>query len=314
MNQRTESSTSAMVVGGAGFIGSHLVDRLVSEGFHVEVVDDLSTGTLGNLASARSISPSGTLHIHTLDAALSQFADVVRLRRPEVLYLLSALTPSTRDAAGAVRSFGLAVSVLEAARAGRVGKVVVTIPADVLYGEVAARDLPLKEDRPRRPIGVPGVVAWSIVDLLGMYRQDHDIEFTVLALSTVYGPRQTDDNNTVSHFAAAQRNRTMPVVQGDVRQTRDFIFVDDVVDAAVRASSKGGGLLLHIGSGVQTSLGDLWASIGDGRDVHLEPRSRHDLTRFALSPARARLHLGWAPWTRLDDGLSQTLHSRERDR
>lgn len=300
---------SAMVVGGAGFVGSHLVDRLLTEGLHVEVVDDLSSGSLSNLASARSMSEAGKLHIHTLDAGLTQFSEVVRIRHPEVVYLLSALTPSTSDAEGAVRSFGIAVSVLEAARIGKVDKVVVTLPAGVLYGDVPARSLPVKEDRERRPMGVAGVAAWAIVDLLDMYRRDHDIEFTVLALSSVYGPRQRESNNVVSAFVTAQREGIAPTIHGDGRQTRDFLFVDDAVDAAARSLSKGGGLVLHIGTGVQTSVRDLWATVGGDRAVRSEPRPRHDLDRMALSSSRARLHLGWAPWTRLEDGLGQTMRS-----
>lgn len=309
MNARA-SSGSPMVVGGAGFIGSHLVDRLLSEGLHVEVVDDLSTGSLTNLASARSVNHSGALHIHTLDAGLSQFSEVVRLRRPDIIYLLATLTPGENNSVGAVRSLAVAVSVLEAARIGRVEKVVVTLPADVLYGEVPARELPVKEDRERRPVGVIGVVAWAIVDLLETYRRDHDIEFTILALPTVYGPRQVDDGNVVATFLSAHRTGTKPVIRGDGRQTRDFLFVDDAVDAAARSLSKGGGLLLHIGTGVQTSVRDLWTSIGGDRPVDNVPKERHDLDRMALSSSRARLHLGWTSWTRLADGLAITRRAR----
>ncbi len=309
MTPSTGSPTSAMIVGGAGFLGSHLADRLLSEGMHVEVVDDLSSGSLTNLSTARSQSESGALHIHTLDAALPQFSEVARLRRPDIIYLLSALTPCTKDPAGAVRSFGIAVSVLEAARAGKVDKVVVTLPAGVLYGGLTSRELPVKEDRERRPIGVAGVAAWAIVDLLEMYRRDSDIEFTVLAMPTVYGPRQADDSNVVAAFLAAHRNGTEPEMHGDGRQTRDFLFVDDAVDAAARSSNRGGGLVLHIGTGVQTSVRDLWAAIGGDRPIRTEQRPRHDLDRIALSSSRARLHLGWTSWTRLDDGLSQTQRS-----
>jgi UDP-glucose 4-epimerase len=299
-----------MIVGGAGFLGSHLVDRLLSEGMHVDVVDDLSSGSLANLSSARSMNVSGALHIHTLDASLEQFTDVVRIRRPDIVYLLSSLTPSTSDPVGSVRSFGLAVSVLEAARAGNVDKVVVTLPAGVLHGSLAARELPVKEDRERRPIGVAGVVAWAIVDLLEMYRRDHDIEFTVLAMSTVYGPRQRERGNVVARFLDARRNGDVPEIHGDGRQTRDFLFVDDAVDAAARASTKGGGLMLHIGTGVQTSIRDLWTAIGGDRPTSTETRVRHDPDRMALSSSRARLHLGWTSFTRLDDGLAQTQRAR----
>lgn len=295
-----------MVIGGAGFLGSHLVDRFVAEGLRVEVVDDLSTGSLSNLSSARAVSESGTLHIHTLDVTVPEFVDVVRLRQPGVIFLLGALTPATSDIDGAIRSFEVVVSVLEAARQARVGKVVCAIPADVLYGEIPPRQLPAKEDRERRPVGIAGVVAWAILELLEMYRRDHDIEFTVLALSTVYGTRQRDDNNVVSKFVAARRSGHPPIIRGDGRQTRDFLYVDDAVDAIFRSLTKGGGLLLHIGTGVQTSVGDLWSAIGGSAPFDTEPRPRHDLMRVALSSSRARLHLGWSSWTGLEEGLMHT--------
>ncbi|MFM8855886.1 MAG: NAD-dependent epimerase/dehydratase family protein, partial [Actinomycetota bacterium] len=242
----------------------------------------------------------------TLDAGLSQFSEVVRIRQPDVIYLLTSLTQSSDDPSGAVRSFAIAVSVLEAARISRVDKVVVTLPAAVLYGEVPARELPVKEDRERRPVGVAGVSAWAIIDLLELYRRDHDIEFTVLALSAVYGPRQPDDGGVVSKFLTANRIGVRPVIHGDGRQTRDFLFVDDAVDAAARALTKGGGLVLNIGTGVQTSVRELWECIGGDRPVETEPRARQDLNRLALSSSRARLHLGWTSWTKLADGLAQT--------
>lgn len=309
MNPRLDPPKSAMIVGGAGFIGSHLAERLLTEGLHVEVVDDLSSGSLPNLAAARALGANGALHIHTLDAGLPQFAEVVRIRRPDVIFLLTSLTARLSDPAGAVRSFGIAVTVLEAARAAEIDKVVVTLPAKVLYGDVPSRDLPLKEDRPRRPLGVAGVCGWSIVDLLEMYRRDHNLEFTALAMSTVYGPRQTEDNNVVAAFVAAQRDGSVPVVRGNGRQTRDFLFVDDAVDAATRSLTKGGGLLLHIGTGVQTSVRDLWAAVGGSRPVQSEPQLRGDIDRMALSSSRARLHLGWNSWTRLEDGIARTLRS-----
>lgn len=298
--------TSAMVIGGAGFLGSHVVDRLLSDGLRVDVVDDLSTGSLSNLAEARAAA-EGSLRIHTLDAAIPEFVDLVRLRRPDVLCVLCALTPTTCDLAGAVKSFAVAASALEAARQANVGKVVVSIPAGLLYGELAARDLPVKEDRPRRPVGVAGVTAIAIVELLELHRQDHDIEFTALAMSTVYGPRQREDNNVVARFLAARRAGEPAVVNGDGRQTRDLLFVDDAVDAVARSLDRGGGLVLHIGSGQQTSVNDLWSLIGGRAEVQRVSRPPHDVSRLALSSSRARLHLGWSAWTTVGDGVSSLL-------
>jgi UDP-glucose 4-epimerase len=175
-----------------------------------------------------------------------------------------------------------------------------------LYGEVPARDLPIKEDRERRPVGLPGVTAQAIIELCEIYRRDHDIEFTVLALPIVYGPRQQPNNNVVSAFVVAQSTDNEPEIFGDGKQTRDFLFVDDAADAASRACAKGGGLLLHIGTGQQTSVKDLWAMIGEGSPANFVSKPTHGLRRVALSASRARLHLGWSSWTSLADGINLT--------
>ena len=307
MNQRNvaQPPSAVLVVGGAGFLGSHIVDRLLSDGSRVDVVDDLSSGSLANLSSARTSAPEGALRIHTLDVTIPEFGEVVRLRRPEVMYVTSLLTPTTGDADGCTKAYAVAVAVLEAAVQAQVAKVVITLPAAVLYGEVPAREMPIKEDRERRPVGLAGVTAMAIIELCELYRRNHDIEFTVLALSTVYGTRQRPDNNVVSAFVSAVSTGASPNISGDGKQTRDFLFVDDAADAASRACTKGGGLVLHIGSGQQTSIKDLWALVGGGSAAQTSPKPAHQLQRFALSTSRARLHLGWSSWTTIAEGISQ---------
>ena len=307
MNQRSVAKQpgAVMVVGGAGFLGSHIVDRLLSDGLRVDVVDDLSSGSLANLSSARTSAPDGALRIHTLDVTIPEFVEVVRLRRPDVMYVTSLLTPTTGDADGCTKAYAVAVAVLEAAVQAQVAKVVITLPAAVLYGEVPAREMPIKEDRERRPVGLAGVTAMAIIELCELYRRNHDIEFTVLALSTVYGTRQRPDNNVVSAFVSAVSTGASPNISGDGKQTRDFLFVDDAADAASRACTKGGGLVLHIGSGQQTSIKDLWALVGGGSAAQTSPKPAHHLQRFALSTSRARLHLGWSSWTSIAEGISQ---------
>jgi len=307
MTQRSVAKQpgAVMVVGGAGFLGSHIVDRLLSDGLRVDVVDDLSSGSLANLSSARTSAPDGALRIHTLDVTIPEFVEVARLRRPDVMYVTSLLTPTTGDADGCTKAYAVAVAVLEAAVQAQVAKVVITLPAAVLYGEVPAREMPIKEDRERRPVGLAGVTAMAIIELCELYRRNHDIEFTVLALSTVYGTRQRPDNNVVSAFVSAVSTGASPNISGDGKQTRDFLFVDDAADAASRACTKGGGLVLHIGSGQQTSIKDLWALVGGGSAAQTSPKPAHHLQRFALSTSRARLHLGWSSWTSIAEGISQ---------
>jgi UDP-glucose 4-epimerase len=296
----------ALVIGGAGFIGSHLVDRLLAEGADVDVVDDLTTGSLANLASARGAG--GALKIHHLDARSADFDTLVGMRRPEVAYLLSVLPRPGGGAVASTRGLELTATVLESARRHAVGKVVVALPATSLYGHPSAQALPVREGVVA-PRGVKGVVARAVIDLLESYRDEHSIEFTALALASVYGSRQRADGGVAAAFRAAVANDRPPVLHGDGRQTRDFVFIDDVVDALVRSADRGGGLLVNIGTGTQTTVRDLWERVGAGSELVAiaGPSRPDDLARFAVSPVRARIHLAWSPWTDLDEGVARLL-------
>lgn len=291
------------VVGGAGFIGSHLVDRLLAEGEAVDVVDDLSTGSLGNLAAARS--SGGELKIHHLDAGSDEMGALVAMRRPSVVYHLAAVPRRAAGPVQLVQALERSVAVVEGARAHGVEKVVVALPAAAIYGTPAARDLPLKE-RPLEARGVRGVVARAVVDLLDVYRAQHAVEFTALALASVYGPRQRPDHGVVAAFLDAASRGQPPDVSGDGRQTRDFVFVDDAVDAMVRAGQRGSGLVINVGTGEQTTLRDLWTLVAGtaATAVRAVPSRLDEVQRFAVSPVRARIHLGWSPWTPLAEGIA----------
>lgn len=296
------------VIGGAGFIGSHLVDRLLAEGHEVDVVDDLSSGSLANLAEARQAGAStaaGSLKIHHIDAMSSAAASLFGIRRPELVYQLALFPRHDATARAQGRGFESALAVMEAAREHSVTKVIATMPASSLYGHPAASALPVKEGE-LTPRGVRGVVARAVIDLMSTYRERNMIEFTAMALATVYGPRQTADGGVVSAFAAAHRAGRAAHVDGDGRQTRDLLYIDDAVDALVRAGERGSGLVINVGTGKQTTLRELWAEISGGVGPEPEPGPARpdELLRFAVSSVRARIHLGWSPWTELREGLA----------
>ena len=293
----------ALVVGGAGFIGSHLVERLLLDGIAVEVVDDLSTGSLAHLADARALGAS--LKIHHLSAADDDFVGLVSLRRPDVVYHLAAAAPADAPVSAIADRWALSAAVAHAAVGAGVAKLVTVLPAIELYGQPAARDLPVKE-RAFAPWGLRGVTARAVVDMLTVLRQTRDLEFSALALATVYGPRQPATGTVGEVLDAALTGRS-PVLVGDERCSDDYVFVDDVVDALVRAGARGSGLVINIGTGVQTTLADLWA-VAAGVDASAPefvraPPGRPE--RFAVSPVRARIHLDWSPWTDLEHGLEQ---------
>ena len=295
--------SGVVVVGGAGFVGSHLVERLLADGVAVDVIDDLSTGGLANLAEARSMG--GTLKIHHLDAAAAEFGTLIGMRSPEVLYHLAAV-PDGDDGDSLARSFAATASIVHAARSHRIPKLVVALPASVLYGHPSNRDVPVKE-RELEPRGLRGVLARAVIDACAAIRESDAVEFTALALANVYGPRQRPEAGVVAAFRAAAVAGIGPKISGDGRQTRDFLFVDDAVDALVRAGDRGSGLVVNVGTGEQTSIRDLWSAVAgpSGADPEYVAARPDDLHRFAVSPVRARIHLSWSPWTSLAEGLKQ---------
>jgi UDP-glucose 4-epimerase len=297
------STLRIVVVGGAGFIGSHLVDRLLVEQHVVDVVDDLSTGTLANLATARSLG--GELKIHHLDVCSDEFGSLIARRAPEVIVHLGWLPPGRNDAVAMGRSLESVLRVLDAARATQVRKVVTMVPAGALYGEVPVRELPVKEGRAWSPTGAVGVIARAGVELLEQARANDAVEFSALAAASVYGDRQRADGGVVAAFRAARAAGIAPTVHGDGRQVRDFVFIDDAVDALVRATRRGSGLVVNVGTGTGTSIRDLWSLVAgpDAPRPELVPGRPDHVSRVVLSPTRARIHLAWAPWTSLADGL-----------
>jgi UDP-glucose 4-epimerase len=293
-----------MICGGAGFIGSYLVDRFMAEGHEVDVVDDLSTGSLANLAEARNAS--GRFKFQNISVLSAEFAELVSLRRPSVIVNLAVFSPSQSHLNGAMTAMQSTLAVLEASRLAGVSKVITGIPAALLYGEVTARDLPIKEGHLNDSRTSEEVLARAAADVHAVYRDRHGVEFTVLAMANVYGARQRAEDGVVASFADALANGRAPIVHGNGKQVRDFVHVDDTVDAIARSLDRAGGLVINVGTGVSTSINDLWSTMGGASSP--VPRTSaarpNDVVRLSLSPVRARIQLGWSPFTPLAEGLA----------
>jgi UDP-glucose 4-epimerase len=306
----------ALVTGGAGFIGSTLVDRLLAEGHTVDVVDDLSSGNLANLADARR-DGAGKMTFHRLDIRSGDLAALLARREPEVVFHLAAQVDVRRSVADPKHDADINVlgslNVIEAARAAGARKIVFAASGGTLYGEPPASELPLKESLPHRPLSPYGMSKKAVCDYLAMYRELFQVEYTALALANVYGPRQDPhgEAGVVAIFAGKLLAGEPCTVFGTGEQTRDFVYVDDVVDAFVRAADKGGGLILNIGTGEETSVNVLYRAMADAAGVSAEPVHQPlrlgELDRSALDPGRAKIHLGWAPWTDLATGSAAVL-------
>ncbi len=306
----------ALVTGGAGFIGSALVERLLAEGHRVDVVDDLSTGSLANLADARA-DRSVDLTFHHLDIGSPELIELMALRRPDVVFHLAAQpdvqVSLERPAFDAEVNVVGTVGVLEAARLAGASRVVFAASGGTLYGDPGSSRLPLRESHPHRPLSPYGVAKKAALDYLVAYRELYRLEFCALALANVYGPRQDPhgEAGVVAMFAGHLVAGEACTIYGTGTQTRDFVFVDDVVDAFTRAAEKGGGLVINVGTGVETSVADLYRTMAeaagvDRRPVHA-PARPGELGRSCLDCSRAAIHLGWKPWTALEEGTAAVL-------
>ena len=301
----------ALVTGGAGFIGSTLVDRLLAEGHEVDVVDDLSGGSLSNLTAARR-STEGHMTFHQLDVRSPEVGELMARAQPDVVYHLAAQADVRVSVADPLYDADVNVMgslrVIEAARAAGAQKVVFAASGGTLYGDPDPADLPVKESHPQQPLSPYGVSKKVVGDYLHVYRELHNLEFTALALSNVYGPRQDPhgEAGVVAIFAGRLLEGRACSVFGDGTQTRDFVYVDDVVDAFARAADRGGGLTLNIGTGQETSVNQLYTTMAAHAGVDLPavpaPARPGELQRSCLDPGRAGIHLAWRPWTTLEEG------------
>jgi UDP-glucose 4-epimerase len=304
-----------LVTGGAGFIGSTLVDRLLAEGHDVEVLDDLSTGSLANLAEARA-DRTHRLSFHQIDIRDAQLVDLLARRAPEVIFHLAARTDDrqsvARPALDAEVNVVGSLNVLEGARVAGTRKVVFAATGS-MYGEAPRGKLPVKESQAAAPVSPHGASKRAVIDHLEVYRRVHGLEFTALALANVYGPRQDPEGEAgvVAIFAGRLLADQACTIYGDGEQTRDFVYVDDCVDALVRAAGRGDGLVVNVGTGRETTINGLHAALaaaaGVDRPAHLGAARPGELSRCALDPTRAAIQLGWRPWTDLADGTARVV-------
>ncbi len=292
-----------LVTGGAGFIGSSLVDRILAGGHQVDIVDDLRSGTLGNLAAARS-EASGRLKIHQLDVRDDSLRDLLVHRRPEVVYHLATNTDrsgSLSTSASASVDLVGTVQVLEAALAAGTDKVVLAGSARARSGRSARHAMRAMVD-----------------DLAVRYREVHGLEHTIVVLPTVFGPRQRPgrESAVVATFAERLVHGQPCVVHGSGDQSRDLLYVDDAVDALVKAATSADGLSIDVGTGRQTPIGSLLRAMAAmvGRDDEPVPGAARidEPGTVPVDPSRAELYLGWKAFTPLAEGLTDAVVALDR--
>jgi UDP-glucose 4-epimerase len=305
----------AIVTGGAGFIGSNIVDALIAEDHDVVVIDDLSTGRLENLHVA--LAAGATLQQADVRDS-TRIHEIFAATRPELVFHLAAQIDVRRSVSephvDADINVGGAINVLEAARATGVKRVVYSSTGGALYGDTLT--VPSPEDTPIQPISPYGQSKFAAEGYFGLYQRLHGLSTITLRYANVYGPRQDPlgEGGVIAIFCGKLIEGSNPTIYGDGMQTRDYTHVADVVRANLLAADTDIVGAFNIGRGEETSvvaLVDICKELsytGDF-DPHFEPARPGEVARSALDPSKARRDLGWHPQVDIAEGLRETLES-----
>jgi UDP-glucose 4-epimerase len=307
----------ALVTGGAGFIGSNLTDALLARGDEVIVVDDLSTGRRENLDQALA---NGAMLVEADIRDRAAIEEIAGRERSEVIFHLAAqidVRKSIADPAfDASINIGGTANVLDAARAAGVRRVVFSSTGGAIYGEGEGQQLPLAEDAPLAPEAPYGQSKFAGEGYLSLYERLYGLSTIPLRLGNVYGPRQDPlgEAGVVAIFCGRLREGKQPTVFGDGKQTRDYIYVGDVVAAMITAAESEATGPVNIGTGVETDVLELVSALGElgnegGFEPEFAPPRTGEVARISIDPGRAARELGWRPQMDLKEGLRVTLDS-----
>jgi len=297
-----------LVTGGAGFIGSHTVDALVAIGSHeVSVVDNLSAG------KRDQINPGTRFH----QADIRDAAEVGRIigeARPEVIVHFAAQMDVRRSVAdpafdAQVNLVGF-LNLMEAARQHGLRRVVFSSTGGAIYGEQDT--FPADESHPCRPVSPYGVAKFSTESYLFFYKAQYGIDYAAMRYANVYGPRQDPhgEAGVVAIFCGRLLEDKPVTIFGDGKQTRDYVYVGDVVRANVAAVTASATGPINVGTGIETDVNQLYralaAAAGSDRPPTYAPARLGEQSRSVIAAMRARRELGWSPQVTIEEGLRRT--------
>ncbi|GAC1474908.1 MAG: SDR family oxidoreductase [Candidatus Dormibacteraceae bacterium] len=298
-----------LVTGGAGFIGSHVVDAYIAAGHEVAVLDNFSTGNEGN------VNRAATVHRVDLRDA-KQVGEAVASFRPELVNHHAAQSEVPKSVADPAFDAHVNIvgglNLLKAAVDHKVRKVIFSSTGGALYGEPDI--VPVSEGYPVRPLSPYGTSKFAFEQYLGTFRRTFGLDFTVLRYANIYGARQdfyAEEGRVVAIFAGRMLAGKPVTIDGTGDQSRDMLHVGDVATANLAALEKGSGGTFHISSGEGVSVNDLFRKLASLTGYILEPTfgpaRKGDVYRISLDNERARQELDWEPRVNLEEGLSLTV-------
>lgn len=298
---------SVLVTGGAGFIGSHVADALIEQGYDVHIIDNLSSGVEEN------IPPGATFH--RMDIRSEEVKALFARERFEILVHLAAQMDVRKSVAdpqfdAEVNVLGF-LNLMQAGLENGLQKVVFSSTGGAIYGEPVY--VPQDEAHPLLPLSPYGITKLTTEKYLYYYQQQYGIDFVALRYANVYGPRQNPhgEAGVVAIFSQRLLRGEEPVINGDGEQTRDYVYVGDVVRANVAAMRYPGSGTFNVGTGVETSVNELFRIIRDHANPQVEerhgPGKPGEQRRSVLSYSMTERELGWKPEIRLQEGLRRTV-------
>ena len=299
--------TKALVTGGAGFIGSHLVDGLLDSGYDVAVVDNLSSGQLRNLNHQATF-----YHAELKDARLNQ---IIQRERPEIVFHLAAQSSVRQSALDPVADADAnvmgTIRLIAAAASEGVEKIIFSSTGGAIYGD--PETIPCDEDTPVNPLTPYALSKYVGEQYLELFHDTYGLDYTILRYANVYGPGQNPDGEAgvIAIFTGMMLSERRPQIFGDGLQERDFVYVSDVVQANLAVVNKGHGRTYNIGTGQQVSVAQIYEMLqritGFEQEPDYRPRRTGEVRHIALDSTRAEAELKWKPQVPLEEGLRRSV-------
>jgi len=304
---KTTNMTKSLITGGAGFVGSHLADRLLAQGDDVAVIDNFSSGSRENLDS--------NVRLYENDIRDPQIEAIFAKEKPDFVFHLAAQIDVRRSVENPTEDADINLlgtfNILDCAVRNGVKKVIFASTGGAIYGDTDI--FPTKEGTYEQPLSPYGIHKLAAEKSLYFYKKVKGLDYTVLRMSNIYGPRQSTkgEAGVIAIFIDKMLKGEQPFINGDGKQTRDYVFVEDVTRAFILAKNTTGSDKFNIGTGVETSVNETFEKIVDNIGFDL-PKMYKDAKpgeqkRSCLDASRAKSELGWKPECDIDRGIRETV-------
>lgn len=297
-----------LVTGGAGFIGSHLVDKLIEQNHKVVIIDNLSTDKKENL------NPKADFY--KIDIQEERISQIFKKEKPEIIFHLAAQINLRKSVENPIEDAKInilgSLNILENCRKFKIKKIVFASTGGAIYGE--ADVIPTPEDYPVFPLSPYGIAKLTTEKYLNYYYKVFGLPFVSLRLANVYGPRQNSkgEAGVVAIFCDKMLTGKQPIINGNGKQTRDFVYVEDVIGASILAMKKNKSGIFNIGTAKETDVNTIFEMLkkiirSTCKEIH-GPGQKGEQKRSCLDYSKAKKELGWQPKYRLEEGIKETLN------